>query len=96
MKSRATSDPGMQMKDLKRIEVLWRDTSAKPGWCDNVDMEKKTREPDYICTIGYLLKKTRDKVVMTFGHSCWNTYMEILTIPRCSIVGITELVEKDA
>ena len=83
------------MKDLTRIEVLWRDTSAKPGWCDGIDVEEKIKEPDYICTIGYLLKKTRHKIVMTTGHSCWSTYMEILTIPRCSVIGIVELVEKE-
>ena len=83
------------VKQLKLIEVTWRDTSARPGWCDDKDLEEKAYEADYIQTVGYLLKKTKHKVVLTTGHSCWNTYMEILTIPKCSIVGIIELVRKE-
>jgi len=84
----------MQKKNLKLIEVCWRDTAAKPGWCDDADIEGKVGELDYVFTVGYLLKKTRHKLIMTIGISTWDTYMEILTIPRCSVIEMIELVRK--
>ena len=82
-------------KEPKVMQIAWRDTSGFPGWADAKDLEGKAYEPDYIQTVGYLLKKTKHKVVIATGYSCWNTYLGLLTIPKCSIIGIIELVRKE-
>ena len=83
------------MKPLKPIEVVWRDSSSRPGWGSEKDVGEKAYEPDHVFTVGYLIKKTKHKLVLTLGSSCWGNYMDILTIPRCSVVTIKELVRKE-
>ena len=79
------------MKKFRRVEVLWRDTSGKNGWCDDLDVQEKLNEPDYVSTVGYLLEKTRDKLIIASGESCWGTYMNLLSIPRNCVIGMNEL-----
>jgi len=80
------------MKQLKRMEIVWRDTSSRKGWADDQDVEEKINEADYVMTLGYLIKKTKHKIILTTGHSCWGTYMDIVAIPKCSIIAMSELV----
>ena len=73
-------------KRLKVYLVEWIDSTSETGWTHDHDLELSTCK-----TVGYLIKKTKDKVVLVQSMSDSDSIDNKFAIPRKCITSITEL-----
>jgi len=71
---------------MKIVVVEWADSTTSTGWENDPDLELCICE-----TVGYLAKKTREKVVLIQSISDGNNVDNKFAIPRGCIKSIKEL-----
>jgi len=71
---------------LKIVLVKWEDSASASGWTDEDDLAPAECE-----TVGYLLKKNKDRVVVVQSTSDIAHYDNRFAIPRGCIKSIKEL-----
>lgn len=77
-------------KAMPIVEVEWIDSSCDAGWGD-VD-GPKAEDHDLGCaTAGYLVRKTKDRVVIALSQSSSSNLGDTMHIPRCAIRKMTIL-----
>jgi len=79
----------LSMSDQQKpICIRWRDTSAHPGWYDEMEYQTSIKEPVMVMqSLGWLLHESDDCVVIAQSKSDGRVG-EMLKIPREAIVGI--------
>lgn len=82
--------------ELRVVKVVWIDPHSVDDWTDVDDLEKEK-----ICkviAVGFLLKETADKIVLTLNYSAsGNDSCCTMIIPKACVLSINEvcLVEKE-
>lgn len=71
---------------MKIVEVVWNDSTSTQGWDSTPDMELCSCK-----TVGYLIQKTKGKVILAQSLGDGMPYYNKFAIPRGCIVSITEL-----
>ena len=72
------------------VWVEWVDASGGGGWTG--DLREVQWDKDLRCwSAGFLLKSTRDRIVITTAISALNHAMDVLEIPRGAIKKIVNL-----
>lgn len=87
----------MTNKKIERVEVTWVDSHRFPG-LGNIGEKTDYAENAYITckSTGYLLKKTKKRVILCQSMSFWNKELidnvdSILLIPMCTVKKIDYL-----
>ena len=80
-----------KVKRNKPVIVKWVDITSWTGWNDEL-IEQNLDEPTLLYTVGYIVRKTKDKLTIT------DTYPDIgavVTFPIVCVLSITELEVKE-
>jgi len=73
------------IRETPKLYVEWIDSTAIRGWQHGSSMTDKYAEPSKICSIGYLIKETKDFITISTSVSNNGNMMDPLTIPKCAI-----------
>lgn len=52
---------------MNKVEIVWLDTVAESKWNDIKDVKKE--EPARIINIGYVVKRTKEKIILCSAYS---------------------------
>lgn len=75
-------------KDVKPVLVEWIDSAVTGGWNSK---EAYKNPSDYSCvTVGILLNKTKDRIIIALNQSA-HQYGEIIEIPLVAVKRIRKL-----
>lgn len=80
-----------KVKRNKPVIVKWVDITSWTGWNDEL-IEQNLDEPTTLYTVGYIVRKTKDKLTIT------DTYPDtgaVVTFPIGCVISITELEVKE-
>lgn len=84
----------MNMKRCPMVEVEWIDSVASGGWRKIEDYE--TREPTNCVSVGYLVSKTRERIVLLQNLNPENgDASDSMTIPRACVKKIYYLTRSE-
>jgi hypothetical protein len=70
----------------KKIYVEWIDSNTIIGWTFGKNLTDEFAEAGKICSIGYLVKDTKEFITITTSISINGSVMDPLTIPKCAIL----------
>lgn len=76
---------------MKLVEVLWEDITTYAGWNEEMVLHN-TDTPLTFTTVGYLVKKTKDRVVLSDTKP---TVGNITIFPRGCIKSIQNISQKN-
>ena len=78
------------MKTIRPVKVKWTDSIHGAGWNDH--RAASTSRPTKITTVGYLLERDKDRVVVAQSVSDDTEELgNLLTIPRAAVRSIKRL-----
>jgi hypothetical protein len=80
-----------KVKRNKPVIVKWVDITSWTGWNDEL-IEQNLDEPTLLYTVGYIVRKTKDKLTIT------DTYPDtgaVVTFPIGCVISIIELEVKE-
>jgi hypothetical protein len=81
------------MKRDRMVLVEWNDAASTDGWRDR-DAAVRDMTPLRCCSVGYVLKSTRQYIVMAASTSESGNVSQVGCIPRTCIYSIKELEAK--
>lgn len=74
------------IRKTRKVYVEWTDSSAIRGWQYGRDLTDEYTEPSKICSVGFLIKNTKDFITLSTSVSCNGNVMDPLTIPKVAII----------
>jgi hypothetical protein len=69
---------------VKLVEVHWLDITTHAGWCEELVINNKDMPLEFV-TVGYLVKKTKDRIVISDTSP---TIGNITIFPRGCVVSL--------
>ncbi len=82
----------MVNKKLKLVKVDWNDAALDVAEDDAIEQALKI-QPVRRTNIGFLLEKSKHRIVLAFGRDQYNRVSDILVIPKQWGIKIKELKE---
>ena len=76
---------------MQIVKVTWLDSMSQDGWRDEEDAGDLT--PSTCWTVGWVLKKTANRVTLSASRSDSGNCSQVIAIPRKCIVSIKTLEE---
>lgn len=73
------------MAKLRKVEIEWRDSFQRYGWAD-IDEYHKEGAPSTCHSVGYLVRKDKNSVVLVMSLSDNGNACASMTIPREAVV----------
>ena len=78
------------MNDFKIVYVMWEDSSACEGWIKKDAFRNKS---SLVETIGYLIERNENSLIIASSQSDTDTLFGVLTIPYKSIIDCYVIVK---
>lgn len=79
------------VRKTKRVYVEWIDSVCIRGWNHESLLTDEYAEPSKICSVGFLIKDTKNYVTISTSVSVNGSVTDPLTIPKCAITKIQRL-----